>query len=454
MKCILMNRLKFYLRRCFFDDFRVVSLKSNEFKLYYNGLIFLFCLLFKVISFFYILRIICFNTFTLCLTFILFIIYFKYISKYVNKIIFARRLKHKLKYFLINNDLYRERVIEIERRNSVGDVVKEKDRQVVSSAEIGFKIRDDVIIIRAYKFGDSYLKKLVDADALLSSLLGLELSNKVNSIKYCDYYFNRYTDKRIQLINTDNLGYNNSTVIPLTNNLVWNVLKQPHLLLAGGTGSGKTTFLNFLILEFKKMKADVYIVDPKRSDLASLKNILGDDFVASDVNYIAKVTRIVKELMEQRFITYKENFDNFIYGGSYVDYNLSPVFLIFDELGAFRASADKRVFAETIANLTEIVLKGREMGVFVVLSTQQPNANNIPTELRDNLSVRVALGCMSAEGYRMVFGENVVGLQGLKTVGSGYIFLDGLGWSSPKFFEAPYIDYNTFDFIRELSKYY
>lgn len=94
--------------------------------------------------------------------------------------------------------------------------------------------------------------------------------------------------------------------------------------------------------------------------------------------------------MEQRFIDYKENADNFVYGYSFVDYKLNPIFILFDELGAFRASADKKVFAETMANLTEVILKGREMGVFCVLNTQQPNANNIPTELRDNLSVRIA----------------------------------------------------------------
>ena len=65
-----------------------------------------------------------------------------------------------------------------------------------------------------------------------------------------------------------------STRIPLNNNLSWNVQKQPHLLLAGVTGGGKTTFLNYLIIEMKKMRGTVYICDPKHSDLAIL-NIFG-----------------------------------------------------------------------------------------------------------------------------------------------------------------------------------
>lgn len=105
-----------------------------------------------------------------------------------------------------------------------------------------------------------------------------------------------------------------------------------------------------------------------------------------------------------------------------------------------------------MANLTEIILKGREMGVFAILSTQQPNANNIPTELRDNLSVRLALGNMSNEAYRMVFGETE-GLQTISEKGAGYIYLDGLGWEKPKYFEAPYLDYKKFNFIEEIKKY-
>ncbi|WP_205414372.1 hypothetical protein, partial [Serratia marcescens] len=68
-----------------------------------------------------------------------------------------------------------------------------------------------------------------------------------------------------------------------------------------------------------------YICDPKRSDLASLKNILGAKYVASDANNIAKLSRVVKEAMENRFINYKENAKNFVYGYSFVDYSLQPI---------------------------------------------------------------------------------------------------------------------------------
>lgn len=351
-------------------------------------------------------------------------------------------------YIKLEKDLY----FFLQSYNLCQAEIIDREKVVSNSAIFGYLVNETEIIIRAYKQGDIYTDKMNEFDTSLSALLGLPLENKMDTISYCDYIFNRYKDRRI-IINHSNAAYNNTTLLPLSNNLSWNILKQPHLLLAGVTGSGKTTFLNYLIIEMKKMQADIYICDPKRSDLASLKNILGTEYVASDVNNIAKLSRIVKEKMEQRFLDYKENADNFVYGYSFVDYQLNPIFILFDELGAFRASADKKVFAETMANLTEVILKGREMGVFCVLSTQQPNANNIPTELRDNLSVRIALGNMSSEAYRMVFGENIKDLSSVSAVGGGYIYLDGLGWSKPKPFEAPYLDYKKFNFIEELKKY-
>lgn len=351
-------------------------------------------------------------------------------------------------YIKLEKDLY----FFLQSYNLCQAEIIDREKVVSNSAIFGYLVNETEIIIRAYKQGDIYTDKMNEFDTSLSALLGLPLENKIDTISYCDYIFNRYKDRRI-IINHSNAAYNNTTLLPLSNNLSWNILKQPHLLLAGVTGSGKTTFLNYLIIEMKKMQADIYICDPKRSDLASLKNILGTEYVASDVNNIAKLSRIVKEKMEQRFHDYKENADNFVYGYSFVDYQLNPIFILFDELGAFRASADKKVFAETMANLTEVILKGREMGVFCVLSTQQPNANNIPTELRDNLSVRIALGNMSNEAYRMVFGENIKDLSSVSAVGGGYIYLDGLGWSKPKPFEAPYLDYKKFNFIEELKKY-
>lgn len=370
-------------------------------------------------------------------------LFYKLLKKYKKTKVHQRNVIHSnLRYFISVNSLFDSKKTD-------------KGKTYVSaSAKFDFLIDDKRIIIRAIKIGDNYTNKLDKLESGLSALLELVLEDKKSTINYEEYIFHLHADKRITVTNYKFNGYiGRGTRIPLNNNLFWDIVKQPHLLLCGVTGSGKTTFLNYLIMQAKKIGGEIYICDPKRSDLSSLKHIIGENFVGADVNNIAKITRIVKELMMSRFVEYKENTEKFVYGHNFVDYGLQPVFLIFDELGAFRASADKKVFNETLDNLTEIALKGREMGVFLILSTQQPNAQNMPTELRDNLSVRLAMGNMSKEAYPMVFGSND-DLNTVTGIGTGYLFLDGLGWSKPKYYEAPFLDYKNFDFIEQLKKYY
>lgn len=359
-------------------------------------------------------------------------------------------IKEQLQYFISANKLYETETIEAIGR----DGKSKREARISNYARFGYKENKDELIIRAYKCADKFSEKMNSFDTMLQSLTTLPLNEKNDNISYCDYHFKKHPDKRLIVSgNNDKLNFNKTTTIPLNNNLSWRIDKHPHALIAGVTGGGKTTFIFYLLIEFLKMRSTLYICDPKKSDLGSLKHILGEEFVATEANHISRVIRQAKEEMELRYKTYKDNPDNFRFGASFKDYNLNPVIVIFDEMGAFRAGADKKVYSETMANLTEIILKGREMGVFVILSTQQPNANNIPTELRDNLSLRIALGNMGNEGFRMVFGESNNDLLSVSSVGGAYIYLDGLGWDSPKQFEAPYVDYKNFDFIAEIKKY-
>ncbi len=357
-------------------------------------------------------------------------------------------IKKQLQYFISANKLYETDTYEVRDK----DGKMKKQEEVCNYAVFGYWEDCDKLIIRAYKRADIFSEKMNTFDTMLQALTGMILDQKNDTIIYCEYIFKKKRDQRIIVSSEETIKYNDSTIIPLNNNLSWDI-KRPHALVCGVSGGGKTTYLFYLLIELLKMKSTLYICDPKASDLGSLKHILGEEFVATEPNHISRVIRQAKEEMQSRYKTYKDNPDSFKFGASFADYGLPSTFVIFDELGAFRAETDKKVYTETMANLTEMVLKGREMGVFLILSTQQPNSNNIPTELRDQLSARIALGRMSSEGYRMVFGESNSNIPSISSVGGGYIFLDGLGWDSPKPFETPFIDYKNFDFIEEIKKY-
>ena len=88
------NRIYKYIKNYYNDRFKIVTIPHNEFKLYNSIIIFLLRIAIKIMFFLFILRVIFFNMFTICLTFILLIIYLKYIAKYINKFRYIRRLKN------------------------------------------------------------------------------------------------------------------------------------------------------------------------------------------------------------------------------------------------------------------------------------------------------------------------------------------------------------------------
>src|SRR5699024_7025359 len=67
--------------------------------------------------------------------------------------------------------------------------------------------------------------------------------------------------------------------LKLMKSMVWDYDQLPHMLIAGGTGGGKTYFILTLIEALLKTDAKLYILDPKNAYLADLSTVM------PDVNY-------------------------------------------------------------------------------------------------------------------------------------------------------------------------
>ena len=150
----------------------------------------------------------------------------------------------KLKYLIKANNLFESGYIEkVDRQGKLY-----KDKVITNSVYLGYYENDEYIVIRAFKRADIFNDKMNELDSKLCALYGVEIDNKIDRIEHCDYIMKKVKDERIIVRGTKEKNINETVYLPLNNNIKWNVLKQPHLLLAGVTGSGKTTFLNYLII--------------------------------------------------------------------------------------------------------------------------------------------------------------------------------------------------------------
>lgn len=192
--------------------------------------------------------------------------------------------------------------------------------------------------------------------------------------------------------------------IKLMEHIYWEFDSLPHMLVAGGTGGGKTYYILSLITALKKAGAELRILDPKNADLADLSEVMPAGTVFSKKNGIEMTLRKAVEDMHKRSEKMKE-MKGYKTGGNYRDVGLPPVFIVFDEYVAFLEMMDIRERQTVLENMKQLVMLGRQAGYFLILANQRPDAKYLVDGIRDQFNFRVALGKNSATGYGMMFGD-------------------------------------------------
>ena len=366
----------------------------------------------------------------------------------------------KLKSFRYNLDFYliiRESLLYVLYTNRLYTAQKDSTgyEKIIRSATLEYELdrQKGHVLIKALITGDEFSKKVQSLDDVLAGVLELELDEKIIRPSFVEYHFFYKKPERLVLQSNNQKQEIDSLEIDLGYGIIYDPVKCPHILVSGGTGSGKSVFITFLILELIKRQSTIYIADPKNSDLGSLSHYFGEKYVATTPNNIARIVRLVVEEMQER---YQYMRDNFLYGSNFADHGFKPLWLIFDEMGAFQASGTDKKSRETIAEvmdgIKQIILLGRQSGIFILVSAQQMRAETLNTDLRDNLGLRIAFGANSNEGYRMVFGSATPDhLKPIEVKGGGYLYMQGSGKENAQYWESPYLDTKQFNFISELQ---
>lgn len=354
-------------------------------------------------------------------------------------------IRENLLYMLYTNGLYTE------YKDSRGNT------KIARGAVLEYDLNEENghVLVKALITGDEFSKKVQSLDDVLSGTLELELDEKIIRANCVEYHFHYKKPQRLILQSHSQQQVLNTLDIDLGYGVTYNPVKCPHILVSGGTGSGKSIFISYLILEYLKRKSILYVCDPKNSDLGSLSHYLGEDRVATSPNHIARIVRLTVEEMNRRYEYMRENFR---YGSNFSDHGFKMTWLVFDEMGAFQASGtdkkSKEIINEVMDGIKKIILLGRQAGVFILISAQQMRAETLNTDLRDNLGLRIALGANSSEGYRMVFGSATPDkLKPIEEKGAGYLYMQGSGKETAQYWESPYLNTNQFDFIQELQLY-
>lgn len=344
-------------------------------------------------------------------------------------------IRYKLKYFIQMNSLY---LTEDTKKT----IHEEGQRKVKNRIQLSIRAKwkfeknqfgDKILILRLLKDGSSLDNLLYDKGGQLQSLFKRKMLSKEDSVEFVEF---RFLWKKSDIQDNLDLSEKIEKVkvtgsIRLSKEFEWKYYQNPGMLISGNSGSGKSYLLFSIIKGMMKETSNenIYICDGKFDELADVcRNQFKLEKVAKDENDIISYIKTVSSKMD------------FYYQNPDLAKGLKPIFLVVDEYAALQLVLDKKDFLELNRSIKNIILKGRRLGIEVVIAMQRASADSIDLAIRDNCSVKIGLGNLSAENFKMVFGktrdDNEIWKFREDEKGKGYI---SYSQNEPKFFESPNI---------------
>ncbi|KPJ71834.1 hypothetical protein AMJ50_00390 [Parcubacteria bacterium DG_74_3] len=217
--------------------------------------------------------------------------------------------------------------------------------------------------------------------------------------------------------------------------------KMPHLLVAGATGTGKTIFLNNLILSFLYQNSPEFLrlilVDPKRVEFTAYGKL---PHLLSPVIYDATKTVhclnwLISEMGRRFNVLAMEKVRDIAgynekvlkEGGEFMSY----IVLIIDELADLIVAKGREI--ET--GIVRLAQLARAVGIHLVVATQRPSVEVITGLIKANITSRVSFQVASQIDSRTVL--DMAGAE--KLLGLGDLLFLSAQTVKPKRIQGPYV---------------
>jgi len=179
--------------------------------------------------------------------------------------------------------------------------------------------------------------------------------------------------------------------------LIADLVKMPHLLISGSTGSGKSILLHSIINSLLD-KASLVLIDPKRVEFSyysKLPNLYTS--IARDVKESLNVLEHLIEEMENRFSRLEKAGARDI---SDFEGKMPFIVVVIDELADLMMAARK----ESQDLVCRLAQKSRACGIHLVVATQRPSVDIITGVIKANFPARISCRVSSLIDSRVVLG--------------------------------------------------
>ena len=201
-------------------------------------------------------------------------------------------------------------------------------------------------------------------------------------------------------------------------NLV-NMNRFPNVLIGGDTGSGKSRFLMVLLSNLIANCPDVelYFMQIRKSDLILFKDCKQCKYIARDLTKARNLLKHINDLCIERdqIIEQYTVSDGILniedYNRHFKNNKMKYIYLVLEEFSFFMPNGadskeEKQLKREILGYIRQIVNSSRSVGVFTITSLQKPTKDSIPTDIKSQLSVRVAFKLLDKENSIVILGNS------------------------------------------------
>jgi len=228
--------------------------------------------------------------------------------------------------------------------------------------------------------------------------------------------------------------------------LLLDPLNQPHTLIAGITGSGKSVLMQNLILSIAATRtpdeAHIYLIDPKYGvdyrpldDLPHVK--AGSGSIIDDPSTAVQILEGLVAEMNGRYELFKEaKVANVHAYRRATGKSMPTLWIVHDEFADWMQTED---YKDAVPNIVgRLSVKARAAGIFLLFAAQRPDKDVMPMQLRSQLGNRLILKVDNAGTAEIAMGIKNCGAERL--LGRGHMLAKTGDTSEPVFAQVPFID--------------